>query len=270
MQRIGIVLFCLMLFCICGCQSSEIQELEKKWNAEQWVKTFEAGEKLYTLDMGAAAFEIVKILETENWIYEDSFYEAFQGWNVEMRFYYEQRRSEEDNLRLAVIFKELFEFQGKTYKIALYPFVETEDNKVQISSPSIEVLAMEVDKDASIDYIERDLELDYTYIGKLEGFQFPERFGKPAVSSEEKRATKELELYQEAQKFWPKELHCIEGTAYLQYWDGFSHYYRIVYQDKNNEKYYRAIVDGKGEIQEEQMFIEYEEYKRICELGVKL
>ena len=55
---------------------------------------------------------------------------------------------------------------------------------------------------------------------------------------------------------------------YLQYWNGFSSYYRMVYQDEDNKRYYSVILDEAGNIKREKKMIGQDEYRNISKIGI--
>ena len=129
----------------------------------------------------------------------------------------------------------------------------------------------EWDRDYDFDKdIKEEMERGYTLIGILPGFQFPDKFYEPVFSKEEKQAVKELELFQNTEDFWREKLNGAQETMYLQYWNGFSSYYRMVYQDEDNKRYYSVILDEAGNIKREKKMIGQEEYKNIIIIGINV
>ena len=269
----------LLLFLCEGCKAnhdSEWEKMREKWGNEKYAAVFEADGQEYSLDMGETAVQLAELVETENWICPEQYYGAFQGFSSDIYFYFDSEQNLEEGVEITAVFREPFIYQETQYVMALYPDLKLEKNMRHILSPDLELTAeataaatTEWDRDYDFDKdIKEEMERGYTLIGILPGFQFPDKFYEPVFSKEEKQAAKELELFQNTEDFWCEKLNGAQETMYLQYWNGFSSYYRMVYQDEDNKRYYSVILDEAGNIKREKRMIGQDEYRNISKIGI--
>lgn len=269
----------LLLFLCEGCKANhdnEWEEMREKWGNEKYTAVFEADGQEYSLDMGEIAVQLAELIETENWICPEQYYGVFQGFVSDIYFYFDPEQDLEEGVEIMAIFRDPIIYQETQYVMALYPDLKLEKNMCHILSPDLELTAeataaatTEWNRDYEFDKdIKEEMERGYTLIGILPGFQFPDKFYEPVFSKEEKQAAKELELFQNTEDFWCEKLNGAQETMYLQYWNGFSSYYRMVYQDEDNKRYYSVILDEAGNIKREKRMIGQDEYRNISKIGI--
>ncbi len=267
---ITIIVFICTVFFFSGCRERVQEKLEEEWGHGENMLSFKMENEEYLIDAGNLLINLTELIMTESWISQEKLYQSFQKWETDVEFYYNADGISEDETEIILFFDTPLLYQDSEYILAVYAYIDLQKENAGILYPDIEIVARKTDEYIDYEYMKESMDYYYIYIGTLYDFQFPAHFSEPDFTKKEKQVTDKLLICQEPDKYWPKELRYVEDSLYLQYWNGFSSYYRMVYQDEDNKRYYSVVLDETGNIKREKKMIGQDEYKNISKIGINV